>query len=223
MSKRVAVLMGGWSAEREVSLVSGAECAKALRSLGYDVDTIDVTRDIAALLAALTPAPDAVLNALHGRGGEDGTIQSLLEALRIPYSHSGPLASAVAMDKPTAKLVFAAAHLPLAPSVVMTRAELAYGEPMKRPFVVKPINEGSSVGVRIVRCGDNLPPLGSGNWPFGSQVLVERYIPGRELTVAVMGDRALGVTEIRPRRRLLRLRSQIRAGRQRASDAGADP
>ena len=195
---RAAVLMGGWSAEREVSLVSGAECARALQELGYDVRTIDVTRDLSALLAALTPAPDAVLNALHGRGGEDGTIQSLLEVLRIPYSHSGPLASAVAMDKPMAKLVFAAANLPLAPSVVMTRAELAYGEPMKRPFVVKPINEGSSVGVRIVRCGDQTWSGEIAHWSFGERVMIERYVPGREITVAVMGDRALGALEIRP-------------------------
>jgi D-alanine-D-alanine ligase len=195
---RVAVLMGGWSAEREVSLVSGGACAAALQTLGYDVLTIDVTRDLAALLAALTPAPDAVLNALHGRGGEDGTIQSVLEMLRIPYSHSGPLASAVAMDKPMAKLVFAAANLPLAPSVVMTRAELAYGEPMKRPFVVKPINEGSSVGVRIVRCGDATWAGEMARWPYGERVMIERYVPGREITAAVMGDRALGVLEIKP-------------------------
>jgi D-alanine-D-alanine ligase len=196
--KRVAVLMGGWSAEREVSLVSGGECAKALQGLGYDVRTIDVTRDLSALLAALAPPPDAVLNALHGRGGEDGTIQSLLDVLRIPYSHSGALASAVAMDKPMAKLVFAAANLPLAPSVVMTRAELAYGEPMKRPFVVKPINEGSSVGVRVVRCGDQAWAGEIERWSFGERVMIERYVPGREITVAVMGDRALGALEIKP-------------------------
>jgi D-alanine-D-alanine ligase len=198
MTKRVAVLLGGWSAERDVSLVSGRECANALQALGYDVRAIDVTRDLGALLAALTPKPDAVFNALHGRGGEDGTIQSVLDMMRIPYTHSGALASAVAMDKPTAKLVFAAAGLPLAESVVIGRAEIARGEPMKRPFVVKPINEGSSVGVRIVRCGDAAWAGEVKDWPYGERVMIERYVPGREITVAVMGDRALGALEIKP-------------------------
>ena len=198
MTKRVAVLLGGWSAEREVSLVSGRECARALQSLGYDVRAIDVTRDLAALLAALSPRPDAVFNALHGRGGEDGTIQSVLELLQIPYTHSGVLASAVAMDKPMAKLVFAAAGLPLAESVVIGRADIARGDPMHRPFVVKPINEGSSVGVRIVRSGDAAWAGEVEHWPYGERVMVERYVPGREITVAVMGARALGALEIKP-------------------------
>jgi D-alanine-D-alanine ligase len=198
MTKRVAVLMGGWSAEREVSLISGRECARALEALGYDVRSIDVTRDLRALIGALTPAPDCVLNALHGRGGEDGTIQSVLELMRIPYTHSGVLASAIAMDKPTAKLVFAAANLPLAESMVIGRAEIARGEPMARPFVVKPINEGSSVGVRIVRSGDEAWAREIEAWPYGERVMVERYVPGREITVAVMGERALGALEIRP-------------------------
>jgi D-alanine-D-alanine ligase len=198
MTKSVAVLLGGWSAEREVSLVSGRECARALASLGYDVREIDVTRDVRALLAALTPAPDAAFNALHGRGGEDGTIQSLLELLQIPYTHSGVLASAAAMDKPTAKLVFAAAGLPLAESVVISRADIAKGEPMTRPFVVKPVNEGSSVGVRIVRCADDDWAREFRSWPYGARAMIERYVPGREITVAVMGERALGALEIRP-------------------------
>ena len=195
--KSVAVLMGGWSAEREVSLVSGRACAEALDSLGYRVARIDVSRDLPALLAALAPRPDAVFNALHGRGGEDGTIQAVLELLRIPYTHSGVLASAVAMDKPTAKAVFASAGLPLAESLVLDRTQLAKGDPMMRPFVVKPLNEGSSVGVRIVRCGDNWAGEGA-DWPYGERVMVERYVPGREITVAVMGERALGALEIRP-------------------------
>ena len=198
MSKSVAVLMGGWSAEREVSLVSGRECARALATLGYDIRSIDVTHDLPALVAALTPRPDVAFNALHGRFGEDGVIQSVLELLRIPYTHSGVLASAVAMDKPTAKLVFAAAGLPLAESVVVSRAELARGDVMKRPFVVKPLNEGSSVGVYIVQCGDNDWRNELKDWSFGERVMVERYVPGREITVAVMGDRALGALEIRP-------------------------
>ena len=197
MSKRVAVLMGGWSSERAVSLVSGRECAQALAAQGYDAKTIDVTRDLEALLAALTPRPDVCFNALHGTGGEDGTIQGVLEFLRIPYTHSGVLASAVAMHKPTAKAVFAAAGLPLAEGKVMTRQELAAGEPMQRPFVVKPVAEGSSVGVRIVRPDDNSWADEAKSWAY-EENLVERYVPGRELTVAVMGDRALGVLEIRP-------------------------
>ena len=197
MSRRVVVLMGGWSSEREVSLVSGAECAKALATLGYDTRTVDVTRDLDALVAALTPRPDVVFNALHGTGGEDGTIQGVLEILRIPYTHSGVRASAVAMHKPTAKAVFAAAGLPLAEGRVVRRAELAAGDVLPRPFVVKPAAEGSSVGVRIVRANDNSWAEEARAWAYEENV-VERYVPGRELTVAVMGDRALGALEIRP-------------------------
>jgi len=195
---RVAVLTGGWSSEREVSLVSGRECAKALAAQSFDAQTVDVTRDLDALLAALTPRPDVAFNALHGTGGEDGTIQGLLEFLRIPYTHSGVLASAVAMHKPTAKAVFAAAGLPLAEGRVATRQELAAGDVLPRPFVVKPSAEGSSVGVRIVRADDNSWAEEVRSWAF-EENLVERYVPGRELTVAVMGDRALGVCEIRTR------------------------
>ncbi|MDE2228984.1 MAG: D-alanine--D-alanine ligase [Alphaproteobacteria bacterium] len=195
--RSVAVLMGGWTAEREVSLVSGRECAGALVSLGYDVRSIDVTRDLGALVRALTPAPNVVFNALHGRGGEDGTVQGVLEFLRVPYTHSGVLASATAMDKPTARCVFAAAGLPLAEGRVATRAEIAAGDLLPRPFVVKPVNEGSSVGVRIVRGGDNAWAAEAKAWRY-ERALVERYVPGREITVAVMGNRALGALEIRP-------------------------
>jgi D-alanine-D-alanine ligase len=198
MSRSVVVLMGGWSSEREVSLVSGRECAAALTKLGYAVKTIDVTRDLGRLVADLTPTPDVVFNALHGTGGEDGTIQGLLEILRVPYTHSGILASAVAMHKPTAKTVFAAAGLPLAEGKVVTRGTLLAGDVLPRPFVVKPINEGSSVGVHIVREGDTEWAKDVANRPHGEEVMVERYIPGREITVAVMGDRALGALEIRP-------------------------
>jgi D-alanine-D-alanine ligase len=198
MSRRVAVLAGGWSAEREVSLVSGRECARALAALGYTVSEIDVTHDLAALIARLTPPPDVIFNALHGRGGEDGVIQGVLEFLRIPYTHSGVLASAAAMDKPLAKQIFAAAGLPLAEGKVVARSALLAGDPLPRPFVIKPLNEGSSVGVSIVREDDNTWLSAVQGWSFGTEVLVERYIPGREITVAVMGERALGALEIRP-------------------------
>jgi D-alanine-D-alanine ligase len=198
MSRRVVVLMGGWSSEREVSLVSGQECAKALASLGYEVRSVDVSRDLNALIKALKPKPDVVFNALHGRGGEDGTVQGVLEFLRIPYTHSGLLASAIAMDKPMAKAVFARAGLPLPEGAVVPREELGIRDPMAPPFVVKPTNEGSSVGVRIVRANDNSWREEARRWAF-PEALVERFIPGREITVAVMGDRALGVCEIRPR------------------------
>jgi len=198
MSRRVAVLMGGWTAEREVSLVSGRECAKALRELGYEVREIDVTCDLAALVKDLTPRPEVVFNALHGRGGEDGTVQGVLEFLRVPYTHSGVLASAVAMDKPIARSVFAAAGLPLAEGKVVSASELAAGDVMARPYVVKPVNEGSSVGVRIVQEGDKSWANEAKSWAFGERALVEAYVPGREITVAVMGKRALGALEIRP-------------------------
>jgi D-alanine-D-alanine ligase len=198
MTKSVAVLMGGWSAERAVSLSSGQECAAALTARGYRVRTVDVTRDLGALMTALTPRPDIVFNALHGRGGEDGTIQGVLEILQIPYTHSGVLASSVAMDKPMAKAVFARAGLPLADGMVVPRASLGVADPFPAPFVVKPTNEGSSVGVRIVRPGDNSWREEAARWPF-EEALVERFIAGREITAAVMHDRALGVCEIVPR------------------------
>lgn len=199
MSKTVALLMGGWSPEREVSLSSGRECAKALADHGYRVRVIDVGRDLGALLRALEPRPEVVFNALHGVGGEDGTVQAVLDMLRLPYTHSGVLASALAMHKPTAKAVFRAAGLPVVEGVVAGPEELARRDPMPAPFVVKPTNQGSSVGVRIVRIGDNSWREEVRAWSFGAEILVERFVPGRELTVAVMGDRALGVCEIVPR------------------------
>ena len=197
--KSVAVLMGGWSPEREVSLSSGYECAKALADRGYAARVIDVGRDLPALLRALEPRPDVIFNALHGIGGEDGAIQGVLEMLRIPYTHSGVLASSVAMHKPTAKSIFRAVGLPVVDGVVARPAELALHDPMPAPFVVKPTNQGSSVGVRIVRINDNSWREEVTGWCFGNELLVERFVPGRELTVAVMGDRALGVCEIVPR------------------------
>src|SRR5882672_8517535 len=178
--KRVAVLMGGASAEREVSLVSGKACAEALRAEGYDVTTVDAGRNVAALIAALEPRPDVVFNALHGRWGEDGCVQGVLDLMGIPYTHSGLLASALAMDKPMAKRIFAAAGIRCPGGKLVTREEFAKGEPVARPYVMKPYNEGSSVGVRIVRQGDNMPPLAA-EWPYGPAALVEPFIAGREL------------------------------------------
>ncbi|MGH6952859.1 MAG: D-alanine--D-alanine ligase, partial [Alphaproteobacteria bacterium] len=199
MKSSVVVLKGGWSGEREVSLVSGAAVASALREKGYRVREEDVRRDMGAFLAALEPRPDAVFNALHGRYGEDGRIQGVLDILAIPYTHSGALASALAMDKPMAKCVFARAGIPCPEGVVVAIDELLKRDVLPRPYVVKPPAEGSSLGVRIVQQGDNNPPIDRTQWRYGDHVLVERYIPGREITVAVMGDRSLGVTELRPR------------------------
>jgi D-alanine-D-alanine ligase len=195
--KRIVVLMGGTSCERDVSLVSGAAVAHALAEAGYTIETIDISNDIGAVLAALDPMPDAIFNALHGRYGEDGCVQGLLELLRIPYTHSGVLASALAMDKPMAKRLFQSAGIPCADHVIAHRDDVLAGDVMQRPYVIKPINEGSSVGVQIVLEKTEPTILQGDNWPFGDQVMVETYIPGRELTVAVMGDRALGVTELR--------------------------
>ncbi|HVH75247.1 MAG TPA: D-alanine--D-alanine ligase [Stellaceae bacterium] len=199
MRREVALVMGGWSPEREVSLSSGRECAKALEARGYRVRTIDATGDLPALLRALEPRPDVVFNALHGVGGEDGTIQGVFEMLHLPYTHSGVLASALAMHKPTAKAVFRAAGLPVAEDVLASVAALAERDPMPAPFVLKPANQGSTVGVRIVHVGDNSWREELRGWRWGSEVMVERFIPGRELTVAVMGERALGVCEIIPK------------------------
>jgi D-alanine-D-alanine ligase len=195
--KRVAVLYGGISAEREVSLSSGRQVIEALRAAGYDVVPVEVGPDLAALIAALTPRPDAVFNALHGRFGEDGTIQGVLDWLGIPYTHSGVRASSIAMDKIAAKTVFAAAGLPVARHRIVDMAELEAADPMPRPYVIKPQKEGSSVGVTIMMAGDNRRAEIARGWSFGPTAMTEEYIPGRELTVAVMGDRALTVTEIK--------------------------
>ncbi len=195
-TKHVAVLKGGWSAEREVSLVTGKGCAEALRSHGYHVTEIDAGRDLADQI--LKAKPDVAFNALHGRWGEDGCVQGLLEILRVPYTHSGVLASALAMHKERGKAVFRAAGLPVAESVVVPRAQAALGHVMDPPYVIKPVSEGSSVGVFIIRAGDNRPPaeLTSPDWNLGDEVMAERYIAGRELTCAVMGEEIFGVTEI---------------------------
>jgi D-alanine-D-alanine ligase len=194
----VAVLMGGLSAEREVSLASGEACAKALESVGYRVTRIDAGRELAQQLGEA--GPDACFNALHGRWGEDGCVQGLLELLRVPYTHSGVLASALAMHKERAKEVMRAAGVPVPQGKIVRRADAARQHALPRPYVLKPVSEGSSVGVFIVREDHEHPPqeLNDPNWAFGDELLAERYIPGRELTCAVMGERVLGVTEIVP-------------------------
>jgi len=192
----VAVLMGGWSKEREVSLVSGAAVATALKDTGFQVTEIDVHQDAAALLSQLYPIPDKVFNALHGRFGEDGCVQGFLNILGVPYTHSGVLASALAMDKPMSKRVFKEVGITVADHQILTREQLSQTVFGSKPHVIKPLNEGSSVGVNIIFEGDSYTPTEK-EWPFGSHVMAEQYIPGRELTVAVMGERALGVTEIK--------------------------
>ncbi len=189
---KVAVVMGGPSAEREVSLSSGRECATALRDAGYDVVELDAGSDLAARLKEISP--DVIFNALHGRWGEDGCVQGMFEWLRIPYTHSGVLASALAMDKQRAKEVFKAAGLPVMESVISQKSEVSARHVMEPPYVVKPNNEGSSVGIYIVSAGANTLPKLADTMP--DEVMVETYAPGRELTTTVMGDRALGVTDI---------------------------
>lgn len=197
---RVVVLLGGLSPERPVSLSSGGGCAAALRRLGHDVIEID-PQNPAWIADLQTAKADAAFNALHGEWGEDGRTQGVLEYLKLPYTHSGVLASAVAMDKDKSKAVFAQVGLPLAKGKLMNRFEAAKAHPMPAPYVVKPNAQGSSVGVFIVREGANRPPeqLLDPDWTFGDEVLVEEFIDGKELTVAVMHDRgALAVTEILP-------------------------
>ncbi len=197
-SKHVAVLMGGFSSERPVSLSSGSSCADALEAQGFRVTRIDVDRNVGSVLAELRP--DVAFNALHGPFGEDGTIQGILEYLAIPYTHSGVLASALAMNKEQAKKVAKAAGIPVAESKIVNRFEVRDKHPMPAPYVVKPVAEGSSFGVVIVKEDRTHPPqvIASEEWHYGDMVMVERYVHGRELTCAVMGDVALGVCEIVP-------------------------
>jgi D-alanine-D-alanine ligase len=197
--RHVAVLLGGLSSEREVSLVSGAACAGALERLGARVSRIDAGRDLAERLTAVRP--EVVFNALHGAWGEDGCVQGVLETLAIPYTHSGVLASALAMDKAKAKAVLAAAGVKVPGGGLFNRFDVAQGHVMAPPYVVKPNAEGSSVGVFLVFEGANGPPqqVVAPDWALGEEVMVEPYIAGKELAVAVMGDRALAITEIVPR------------------------
>ncbi|MCG4255746.1 D-alanine--D-alanine ligase [Acetobacter senegalensis] len=197
--KRVTVLMGGISSEREVSLASGKGITAALRTLGHTVTELDAGADLAALVNDLTAQkPDVVFNALHGRLGEDGCIQGVLEWMGLPYTHSGVRASATAMDKAAARAVFLSAGLPVAEGKVIAIEELEAADPLPAPYVVKPVSEGSSVGVSIVRKGSNIRESIVQSWRYGPHALVEEFIPGREITVGVLGDRALTVTDITP-------------------------
>ncbi|MDA9770970.1 D-alanine--D-alanine ligase [Emcibacteraceae bacterium] len=195
--KHVCVLKGGWSSEREVSLVSGDAIAKGLRDAGYEVTEIDVQPDIYEVLKKLSP--QAVFNGLHGTWGEDGCMQGVLETLKIPYTHSGVKSSALAMDKILSKKLFQSIGIPCAPDMVVKTNDLFSKEPMPRPFVVKPYNDGSSVGVVIVTDGDEFNQDMDGPWHDTENLMVEKYIPGRELTVSVLGDKALCVTELKPK------------------------
>lgn len=188
--------MGGWSSEREVSLSSGEECAAGLERAGYKVTRVDVDRNVSAVLSELRP--DVAFNGLHGPYGEDGLIQGILEYLEIPYTHSGVRASSLAMDKELSKRVAKSAGIPVAASLVMNRLEAAQKHVMTPPYVIKPVAEGSSFGILIVREDMSTPPqeLYSDAWPYGERIMVEKYVGGRELTCTIMGDVALGVTEI---------------------------
>lgn len=196
MTKHIVVLKGGWSVEREVSLTSGTAVAKALRAEGFQVTEVDATPGVAQSLKELKP--DVVFNALHGRWGEDGCLQGVLEILNIPYTHSGVAASALAMNKILAKKIFHSAGIPIAADRIVSKQELFERDPLPRPFVVKPCNEGSSVGVIIVKPEDNFDPAQPGPWQDTNLLMVESYLPGRELTVSVMDGKALAVTELKP-------------------------
>jgi D-alanine-D-alanine ligase len=196
--KHVAVLMGGWSAERPVSLNSGRGCADALEGAGYRVTRLDVDRDIGETLAKLRP--DVAFNALHGPAGEDGSIQGVLEILRIPYTHSGVLASALALEKDLAKIVMKAAGVPVAHGIMVNRHDAAKRHALEPPYVLKPVNEGSSFGIVIVKAGQSHPPqeIDRADWPYGDRIMAEKFVDGLELTCAVMGDKALDIIDIHP-------------------------
>lgn len=196
MSTHVVMLMGGWSAERDVSLVTGKACAEALREEGYRVTELDVGRDVAERLVEIRP--DVAFNALHGQWGEDGCVQGVLEVMELPYTHSGVRASALAMHKPTARDIFIRNGIPCPKGMVETIERINAADVLERPYVVKPVSEGSTCGVRIVQPGDNQPPIGA-DWTFGREALAEAYIPGRELSVGVMDGKAMGVVEIKPK------------------------
>jgi len=197
----IAVLMGGWSAEREVSLLSGAGCADALERLGHRVTRIDMGRDVAARLAEA--APDLVFNALHGTPGEDGSVQGLMDLMGLRYTHSGLATSVIAIDKVLTKQALVPHGIPMPGGRIVKSVELFERDPLPRPYVLKPVNEGSSVGVAIVtddgNHGDPIARDAAGPWSEFDELLAEPYVRGRELTAAVLGDRALGVTELVPK------------------------
>lgn len=211
-AKRIVVLYGGFSTEREVSLVSGQACADALRSKGHDVALVDPADGVKTLVAALDPDRDIVFNALHGHLGEDGSVQGLLDLLRVPYTHSGLLASAVAMNKALSRDIFTRAGLRCAAGKLCTRDDFRDGHLLPPPYVIKPVAEGSSKGVRIVQAGDNAIASDE-DWHYGDHVLVEKFIEGRELTVAVLDGKALAVTELRTSEGFYDYDSKYTAGR----------
>lgn len=195
--KTVALLLGGWSSERDVSLMKSPAVADALRQSGYKVVEIDVTRDLKKVMAAIEAAkPDVIFNNLYGRGGEDGTIQGVLDIIGIPYTHSGVLASALGMDKPLVRKLATAIGVRVAEGRVAHKDEVIAESVMPRPYVIKPVNEGSSVGVQVIFDGENTPPLSDKSWEFGDEVLVEKYVPGREVHVAVLDGVAQATAEI---------------------------
>jgi D-alanine-D-alanine ligase len=206
----IAVLLGGMSAEREVSLNSGKAVSAALERVGYKVTAIDVGADLAEKLNAARP--DAVFNALHGKYGEDGCVQGVLEVMGLPYTHSGVLASSMAMHKPTAKLIFQSAGIPIAEGMVVSREDALKRDPLPRPFILKPIDEGSSVGVKFYRPGDN-QFITEADWSYGSHVLAERCMDGREVQVAVLNGKALGAIEIRPKNAFYDYEAKYTAGK----------
>jgi D-alanine-D-alanine ligase len=197
----IAVLMGGWSAEREVSLMSGNGVADALEARGHKVSRVELTRDVAVKLAELKP--DVVFNALHGTPGEDGTVQGMLDLMGVPYTHSGLVTSVIAIDKQLTKQALLPHGVPMPGGRMVKSAELFERDPLPRPYVLKPVNEGSSVGVAIVTAEGNYgSPIGAeakGPWQEFDELLAEPFIRGRELTTAVLGDQALGVTELKPK------------------------
>lgn len=196
MSLDVVLLVGGWSAERQVSLDKGKSVEKALRDLGYNLRVVDVKKDMNDFVNALTPKPDVVFNNLYGTGGEDGVIQGVLEMMDIPYTHSNVCASAIAMDKPKTKALVSTMGVPSPKGVLLSQKEfIQSGSPIPEPYVIKPPKEGSSVGIYIVREDDNRSFIGE-QWVFGDVALIEQYIPGREITVAVLDGKAQAVTEI---------------------------
>ncbi len=194
----IVVLLGGVSSERDISLMTGQAVIEVLRGHGHSVREFDTQEGAEKLFRALSPKPDVVFNALHGRFGEDGRLQGILDFLEMPYTHSGLLASALAMDKPAAKRLFREAGIQCPDHLIVDTEMAVVKEFMPRPYVIKPLNNGSSLGVHIINNDQNFQKLIEQDWGFGNQVMIERYIPGREITVAVMGDRALGVTELYP-------------------------
>ena len=211
----IITLLGGWSAERDISIQSGTAIADALERLGHSVVRLDPPRDIKALIAAIDEAfapnaPDLIFNALHGQWGEDGQIQALLSMLDLPYTHSSYLSSAIAMDKGIAKIILQAHGLPVPNGQVLPAHRLQKNPPMDPPFVIKPVNEGSSVGVYVVEEGMEMPDLS----PYGKNpLLIEEYIAGRELTVTVLGDKALTVTELKPKQGFYDYKAKYTAGK----------